>query len=114
MATPPYQGQNQPTATTGGSWLGQLGAYFGAPAPVYASAPTPAPADPTPSKPSSTAMQPAMICPIDPDAFAAGQIVIVVPRADGDGRIAIDPDALASGQIAIVVPREALTNRRDA
>jgi len=109
MATPTYQGQGQPSADDGGGWLGRLGAYFGsASAPAYAPAPAPTVVVPPP-KPSgddggTTVMRPTTIGTIDPDALAAGQIAIVVPRLSDD-QIPIDPDALASGQVAIVVRR---------
>ena len=114
MATPAYQGQGQPIADNGGGWLGRLGSYFGgATAPVYATAPAVTLPQPTPDPKSGgdtpiTVARPVMTCPIDPDALASGQIVLVVPRETADGRIVIDPDALASGQIAIVVPRSLL------
>jgi hypothetical protein len=112
MATPAYQGANQPPADRGGSWLGSFGSFFGGSAPQYA-APNAAKVTETTTAVQVTAKEttaePPRVClfdpsafPIDPAVFAAGQIVIVIPRSLVS---AIDPAALAAGQIAIVVPR---------
>jgi len=96
MATPTYQGSGHPPAGNGGSWFGNVGSYFGGAgtpsyagdgqpsstgrsffgsgSPAYKSAPAPSPSNSTCDGPLTTA------CPIDPDALAAGQIAIVIPR----------------------------------
>lgn len=110
MATPAYQGANQPPADNGGSLFGRLGSFFGGggtpsyaglgqpsgnvgalgSAPAYAQAPVTPPKDAqaTQQDPKATtaALAPRacpidpLCCPIDPAALAAGQIAIVVPR----------------------------------
>jgi hypothetical protein len=106
MATPPYQGANQPTGN-GGGWFARLGSFFGGGTPTYAGngqpsgavgvlgggapAYAPAPVAAPPKDPNGTiAAQAPMCCPLDP---------VCCP---------IDPAALAAGQIAIVIPRERL------
>jgi hypothetical protein len=103
MSTPSYLGSNQPTGSSGG-WLNKLGSYFGGSGtPAYAAAgqpattnanassntpayaPAPAPqTEATGPKTTCICMQveePEVTgCPIDPDALAAGQIAIVIPR----------------------------------
>lgn len=117
MATPAYQGANQPPADSGGGLFGRLGSFFGGGgtpmyagigqpiggigavgnSPAYAAAPTkdakptqPAQAAQTDAKSMTTALAPCP-CPLDP---------VCCP---------IDPAALAAGQIAIVIPRERFT-----
>ena len=112
MATPFYQGPNQPPADRGGGLLGSFGSFFGGSLPKYA-APLPAKvteattAVQVTAKETSAELPRACLVdpcafPFDPAAFAAGQIAIVIPRSLIS---AIDPAALAAGQIAIVVPR---------
>lgn len=98
MATPPYQGQGQPAADYGGSWVGRFVSFFGGGTPRYSGTGQPAPSgngypggSSVPYKPAPTD-QPndgsnpppceaeAMTCPIDPEAIAAGHIAIVIPR----------------------------------
>ena len=103
MSTPSYLGLNQPPVNAGG-WLGRLGSYFGSNGtPPYAAAGQPATANagvagatpiyaPAPSESSEasasnvvcacmrTQHAEATDCPIDPQALAAGQIAIVIPR----------------------------------
>lgn len=104
MATPAYQGANQPPADNGGSLFGRLGSFFGGGstptyaglgqpsssvgalggAPVYTPAPTPVKdAQATQAvktvAPRACPLDP-VCCPIDPAALAAGQIAIVIPR----------------------------------
>ena len=106
MSTPSYLGAGQPIAKSGGL-LGRLGSYFGgggtpayagdaqaSPAnrggllasstPAYAAAPVRAPIAEVQAQemaaPCEVEERPAVMCPIDPEALAAGQIAIVVPR----------------------------------
>ena len=106
MSTPTYLGKGQPLGQSG--LLGKLGAYFGAAevpaytgegqpsavatrgsllgavAPAYAVAPKAEPSaavDSQAAAPCDASDEPATVmCPIDPEALAAGQIAIVIPR----------------------------------
>ncbi len=101
MTTPPYLGASQPGANPS-DLLGRLGSYFGGGTPAYAGpaqlspASTRAPHNSTPiyAPPPTQEPLPATACmctavpvetersgcPIDPEALAAGQIAIVIPR----------------------------------
>ena len=101
MATPSFRGAGQPAADNGGSWFGRVGSLFGGGiTPAYAGdgqpssrgagmlgTATPAYA-PAPVRPTAQDVGPeetmdacaSMSCPIDPEALAAGQIAIVIPR----------------------------------
>ena len=102
MSTPSYLGQNQPTGDSGGL-LGRIGSFFGGGGtPAYAAAgqlaatnanassstpgyaPARGQAEATGSKHVCVCMQAkepeATECPLDPEALAAGQIAIVIPR----------------------------------
>ena|SRR5436190_17284595 len=105
MATPTYFGAGPASAGNGGGWLARLGSYFGdggtpsyagdgqpsnagggflrGSTPAYAPAPVNEPVDASASPDSDCAdEEPAepVMCPIDPEALAAGQIAIVIPR----------------------------------
>ena len=99
MSTPFYLGQNQPLGNSGGV-LSRIGSFFGGSGtPAYAAAGQPAatnkassdtpsyaprsPAEAAGPKHVCVCMQakePEPTCPIDPEAIAAGQIAIVIPR----------------------------------
>lgn len=99
MATPSYLGVGQPAAKSGGLF-GRLGSYFGNETPAYAGAGQPARharrllAIPTPAYAAAPMREPLeaeammpeaeeeapVMCPIDPQALAEGQIAIVIPR----------------------------------
>ena len=101
MSTPSYRGPGQPLAKSGGL-LGRLGSYFGnggTPAyagsaqpastsrgllavstPAYAAAPVRAPIAEQSEDAACVEERPAVMCPIDPEALAAGQIAIVIPH----------------------------------
>lgn len=99
MATPPYRGAGQPIAKSGGLF-GRLGSYFGnetpayagegqpssrasrllvVPTPIYAAAPVREPLE-VPEAEITEAEDGSVMCPIDPQALAEGQIAIVIPR----------------------------------
>jgi hypothetical protein len=103
MATPPYQSASQSNVAQSGGLLRRIGSYFsgggtpsysgnGQPSPqgggLFRSSPSyaPGPVAPTPPAESRTcpcmcAAEPELMeCPIDPEALAAGQIAIVIPR----------------------------------
>jgi hypothetical protein len=123
MSTPSYNGNGQPIADNGGSWLGRLGSIFAPSTPMYAGtgqpvianggmlnttpiyAVAPAPAQPVPQPAAS-------------QSATSQQVPVTGPRSDcGCGEAErdeseealmtcpIDPEALASGHIAIVIPR---------
>jgi len=73
--TPAYAGNGQPSARIAGSLLGGM---FGGNVPPYASASCPTPSHPTNSCAHEVSQT---SCPIDPEALAAGQIAIVIPRS---------------------------------
>jgi len=104
MATPPYQSAPQSNVAQSGGWLRRIGSYFsggGTPSysgngqpspqggglfrssPSYVSGPVAAPTLPAESRTCRCMCAPEpelMECPIDPEALAAGQIAIVIPR----------------------------------
>lgn len=98
MPTPAYFGKGQPLADNGGGWLGRFGSLLGGNTPAYAgdgqpssmggmlggSAPAYAPAPsvkpPEQSEDQRDTAEAQVSCPIDPEALAAGQIAIVIPR----------------------------------
>ena len=101
MATPPYLSAPQSNVAQSGGWLRRIGSYFGGTGtpsyagngqpspsggglfrtpPSYASAPVAAPAQPRTCPCTSAVESESMDCPIDPEALAAGQIAIVIPR----------------------------------
>lgn len=94
MAKPNYQGPGQPLADAGGGLLGRFGTFFGGGTPAYSGNGQPSSnanylgATPTyaaaPLLPPMTCESNVAIsqneCPIDPNALAAGQIAIVIPR----------------------------------
>lgn len=118
MATPAYQGANQPPADNGGSWFGRLGSFFGGGGtPSYAglgqpngsvgalgSAPAYAPAPVVTPPKDAQASQPGQAVQTDP----MGTNAALAPRACPLDPVCcpIDPAAIAAGQIAIVIPRE--------
>lgn len=73
--TPAYAGNGQPSSRMTRDLLGGM---FGGTAPPYASASCSAPSQPTQSCAHEVSQ---MSCPIDPQALAAGQIAIVIPRS---------------------------------
>lgn len=106
MSTPSYLGAGQPIANSGGL-LSRLGSYFGGggtPAyagdgqqpssvtrggllavstPAYAAAPVRVPIAETQAQEMAAPCveeRQAVMCPIDPEALAAGQIAIVIPH----------------------------------
>jgi hypothetical protein len=95
MATPTYQGADQPAAGNGSGLLGRLGSLFGGETPAYsgdgqpsssvgvlgrvtpAYAPGPTQQDVSSDNASAETQT---SCPIDPEAIASGHIAIVIPR----------------------------------
>jgi len=73
--TPAYAGGGQPSSGMTG---GLLGGMFGGNVPRYAPASCSAPPQPMKSCTHEVTQMP---CPIDPEALAAGQIAIVIPRS---------------------------------
>ena len=98
MPTPSYLGKGQPLADNGSGWLGRFGSFFGGTTPAYvgdgqpspvggilggstpAYAPAPSVMQQEQSDDQLDAEQAQVSCPIDPEALAAGQIAIVIPR----------------------------------
>ena len=98
MATPSYLGAAQPTADNGGGLFGRFGAFFGGNTPAYSGDGQPSSAAgvlgrATPAYAPAPMVRPEQqrsddeldaqaetSCPIDPEALAAGQIAIVIPR----------------------------------
>ncbi len=120
MATPAYQGANQPPADNGGSLFGRLGSFFGGGGtPSYAGLGQPS--GNVGALGSALAYAPAPVAPPkDAHATQTGQAVHTDPKATNAALAPracpidpvccpIDPAALAAGQIAIVIPRERLT-----
>ena len=106
MATPSYRGAGQPIAKSSGL-LARLGSFFGSGGtPAYAGSGQPAPTSqgllavsapayaPAPVREPIAELQaqqmaapcveerPVVMCPIDPEALAAGQIAIVVSHQE--------------------------------
>ncbi|MEJ7597421.1 MAG: hypothetical protein WKG01_05885 [Kofleriaceae bacterium] len=73
--TPAYAGGGQPPPGMTG---GLFGGMFGGAVPPYMSTSASAPSAPTQSGTHEISQ---MSCPIDPEALAAGQIAIVIPRS---------------------------------
>ena len=99
MATPPYRGPSQPIAKPGGL-RGRLSSYFG----------NEPPADTGHGPPSSRANR-LLAIPTPTYAAASERPLEVPeaeigPEDDGPMMCPIDPQALAEGQIAIVIPRQ--------
>lgn len=99
MATPSYLGPGQPAADNGGGLQGRLASFFGGGGtPQYlgdgqpslslgyltgltpAYKPAPVVAAPKEQIEDAEARDLCGSCPIDPDALAAGNIAIVIPR----------------------------------
>ena len=124
MTTPSYNGAGQPIADNGGSWLGRLGAVFGASTPTYAGAGQPAiasrgvfgsttpiyavaPATASSAAQSGSQQMPVTAsrsdCGCEPELDENEQALMTCP---------IDPEALASGHIAIVIPRMSVSDEK--
>lgn len=125
MATPAYQGPAQPPLDNGGGILGRIGSVFGSSTPTYLgdgqspsvgalgqNTPAYAPAPTMTNAPRPASLDALASCGIDPDALAAGNIVLIIPRSALIS-CPIDPAALAAGRIAIVIPRAACATDRD-
>ena len=114
MATPTYDGTGQPIANSG--WLSGVGSWFGAAAPVYASAPVkPAVSASPPQATGTLGATPAVgvVASCDPD-----RITLVIPRelidtqqlaayASQDG----DVSSCDAERITLVIPRSLLQSQ---
>jgi hypothetical protein len=98
MPTPAYFGKSQPLADNGGGWLGRFGSLLGSNTPAYAGdgqpssmagmlggstpayVPAPSVKQSEQSEDQRDMAEVQASCPIDPEALAAGQIAIVIPR----------------------------------
>ncbi len=119
MATPTYDGTGQPIANSG--WLSGVGSWFGAAAPVYASAPVkPAVSASPPQATGTLGATPAVgvVASCDPD-----RITLVIPRelidtqqlaasASQDGDVSsCDVSSCDAERITLVIPRSLLQSQ---
>jgi hypothetical protein len=131
MSTPSYNGNGQPIADNGGSWLGRLGSIFAPSTPMYAGAGQPVIASAgmfgsaTPIYATAPAVTQATSQQTAAQSANSQQTSVTASRGDcGCGELEndeseqalmtcpIDPEALASGHIAIVIPRLPATDEQ--
>lgn len=99
MPTPSYLGTGQPTADNGGGLFGRFGSFFGGSTPAYAGD----------GQPSSSGSMLGVSTPAYAPVPSVRPSQAVEPSeldAQMEGCSIVDPEALAAGQIAIVIPRQ--------
>src|SRR4051794_17078372 len=99
MPTPSYLGTGQPTADNGGGLFGRFGSFFGGSTPAYTG-------DGQPSSSGSMLRVSTPAYTPAPTVRPSQDVEASELDAQAESCSMIDPEALAAGQIAIVIPRQ--------